>query len=78
MERTYKVTYAIDSLDTNPTIKIFDFHHEMEDWISEEVSCRVQWFVDHSPYMISEEEREQQEELEYSLVRIEEIEKVNA
>jgi len=78
MERTYKVTYAIDSLDTNPTIKIFDFHHEMEDWISEEVSCRVQWSVDHSPYSISEKELEELEELEYSLVRIEEIEKVDA
>ena len=78
MERTYKVTYAIDSLDTNPTIKIFDFHHEMDDWISEEVSCRVQWSVDHSPYSISEKELEELEELEYSLVRIEEIEKVDA
>ena len=78
MERTYKVTYAIDYWDTDPTIKIFDFHHEMEDWISEEVSCRVQWSVDHSPYSISEKELEELEELEYSLVRIEEIEKVNA
>ena len=74
----YKVTIAIDYLDTDPTIKIFDFHHEMEDWISEEVSCRVQWSVDHSPYSISEKELEELEELEYSLVRIEEIEKVNA
>ena len=78
MERTYKVTYAIDYWDTDPTIKIFDFHHEMEDWISEEISCRVQWSVDHSPYSISEKELEELEELEYSLVRIEEIEKVNA
>ena len=78
MERTYKVTYAIDYWDTDPTIKIFDFHHEMEDWISEEVSCRVQWSVDHSPYSISEKELEELEELEYSLVRIEEIEKVDA
>ena len=78
MERTYKVTYAIDYWDTDPTIKIFDFHHEMEDWIHEEVSCRVQWSVDHSPYSISEKELEELEELEYSLVRIEEIEKVNA
>jgi len=74
----WKVTYAIDSLDTDPTIKFFEFHHEMEDWISEEVSCRVQWSVDHSSYSISEKELEELEELEYSLVRIEEVEKVNA
>jgi hypothetical protein len=74
----YKVTYAIDSLDTDPTIKIFDFFDEAQDFITEEVSLRVQWFVDHSPYMISEEEREHQEEIEYTLVRLEEVEKVDA
>jgi hypothetical protein len=30
----YKVTYASDSLDPNPTIKFFNFHHAMEDWTS--------------------------------------------
>jgi hypothetical protein len=74
----YKVTYAIDYLDTDPTIKIFDFFDEAQDFITEEVSLRVQWFVDHSPYMISEEEREHQEEIEYTLVRLEEVEKVDA
>ena len=74
----YKVTIAIDYLDTDPTIKIFDFFDEAQDFISEEVEARVQWFVDHSPYMISEEEREHQEEIEYTLVRLEEVEKVNA
>ena len=69
----WKVTYAIDSLDPNPTIKIFEFHHEMEDWISEEVQHRVQWTVDHSPYSISEEELKQIEELEFSLVNIQNI-----
>jgi hypothetical protein len=74
----YKVTIAIDYLDTDPTIKIFDFFDEAQDFITEEVSLRVQWFVDHSPYMISEEEREHQEEIEYTLVRLEEVEKVDA
>ena len=73
MNRTYKVTYSIDHLDNNPTIKIFDEWYEMQDWISEEVNNRVQWTVDHSPYSISEEELEQLEEEEYSLITIKEI-----
>ncbi len=73
MNRTYKVTYSVDHLDNNPTIKIFDEWYEMQDWISEEVNNRVQWTVDHSPYSISEEELEQLEEEEYSLINIKEI-----
>ena len=73
MNRTYKVTYSIDNLDNNPTIKIFDEWYEMQDWISEEVNNRVQWTVDHSPYSISEEELKGIEEEEYSLITIQEI-----
>ena len=69
----WKVTYASDSLDPNPTIKIFDLWNELEDWINEEVQHRVQWTVDHSPYSISEEELKQIEELEFSLVNIQNI-----
>ena len=73
MNRTYKVTYSIDHLDNNQTIKIFDEWYEMQDWISEEVNNRVQWTVDHSPYSISEEELKGIEEEEYSLITIQEI-----
>lgn len=69
----WKVTYASDSLDPNPTIKIFDLWNELEDWINEEVQHRVQWTVDHSPYSISEEELEQIEEQKFSLVNIQNI-----
>jgi len=69
----WKVTYASDSLDPNPTIKIFDLWNELEDWINEEVQHRVQWTVDHSPYSISQEELKQIEELEFSLVNIQNI-----
>ena len=67
----WKVTYAIDSLDPNPTIKYFDSYDEAENWLQEEVLHRVQWTVDHSPYSISEEELSQIQELEYSLVKFE-------
>ena len=73
MERTYKVTYACDSLDPNPTIKTFDCFNEMEDWINEEVEGRVQFHVDHSSYSIDEKERESIEEQERALIRIEEL-----
>ena len=69
----YKVTYAIDSLDTNPVIKTFDEHYEMEEWIFDEVQRRMDYVVQHSPYTISEEEYREIEENEYSLVRIEKI-----
>jgi len=71
--RTYKVTYAIDHLDNNPIIKKFDDFDEMQDWISEEVNNRVQWSIDHSSYSISENERNSMEEIEYSLITIQEI-----
>jgi hypothetical protein len=52
----YKVTYASDSLDPNPTIKFFDFHHEMEELDSRgSFKTVVQWSVDHSPYSIYSE-----------------------
>lgn len=73
--KQYKVTYSIDNLDTNPIIKIFDFHNDMEDWISEEVNNRIQFTVDHSPYSISEDDRNSIEEIEYSLIKIEEVNK---
>jgi len=70
----YKVTYAIDHLDPNPTIKVFDFHHEMEDWINDEVSRRVQFSVDHSPHSINDFELQGLEQDEFSLITIEEVE----
>ena len=72
----YKVTYPCDSLDPNPTIKTFDGGNafdEMQEWVFEEVESRVQYFVEHSPYSISEKELFEQEEWEYSLVRIEQV-----
>ena len=69
----YKVTYAYDSLDTNPTIKTFDCHYEMEEWITQAVMETVDYVVQHSQYSISESELEDIMETEYSLIRIENI-----
>ena len=69
----YKVTYAIDSLDTNPTGKTFETEYEAEEWLFDEVQERISWTVEHSPFSISEEEYKEIEENEYSLVRMEKI-----
>ena len=69
----YKVTYAIDSLDTKPVIKIFESEYEAEEWLNDELQHRIDYTVQHSPYTISEEEYQEIEEYEYSLVRIEKI-----
>ena len=69
----YKVTYASDYLDSNPTIKFFDEHYEMEEWVHSEVDRRVNFTIEHCPYKLSDREIINIEESEYSLVRIEEI-----
>ena len=69
----YKVTYAIDSLDTKPVIKIFESEYEAEDWLHSEVQERMDYIVQHSPYTISEKEYQEIEENEYTLVRIEKL-----
>jgi len=69
----YKLTHACYYMDSKPEIKIFDLWDELQDYITEEIERRVQFQVEHSPYSISEEEREAIEQEEYSLVKIEEL-----
>ena len=69
----YKVTYAIDSLDSNPTIKTFEHEYEALEWLENEVQERMDYVVQHSPYTISEKEYQEIEENEYTLVRIEKL-----
>ncbi len=65
MEKTYKVTYARDYLDPNPTVKTFDEWDEMQEWITSEVERRVQ--------QVDPEDRTGQEEIEYTLLTIKEV-----
>jgi len=72
----YKVTHSIHCgawIDPNPTIEYFEFHHEMEDYVSEETQRRIDYTVEHSPFTISEEEYNEISEYEYSMVKIEEL-----
>ena len=69
----YKVTYAIDSLDTKPVIKTFDEEYEALEWLENEVQERMDYTVQHSPFTISVKEYKEIEENEYTLVRIEKL-----
>jgi len=69
----YKVTYAIDSLDTKPVIKTFDEEYEALEWLENEVQERMDYIVQHSPFSISEKEYQEIQENEYTLVRIEKL-----
>ena len=65
----YKVKYYHYEMDSKPTVKFFEFHNDMEDWISEEVQRRVDMQVMED----SDLNREHTEQYEWTLVRIEEI-----
>lgn len=69
----YRVTYAIDSLDPNPTVKTFEDEWEALDWVSDEINARASYIVEHSPYTISDEEYQHIIETEQNLTRIERI-----
>ena len=69
----YKVIYAVDYLDSNPTIKYFDDWYYMQDYVHDEIQRRIDYIVQHSSFTISEEEYKEIEEYEYSLLKIEEL-----
>lgn len=68
---TITVTYAIDTMDPNPTVETFDTMSEAQDWVADEMQRRIDWTVSHSPYPISDEELDEMRESEFALVRIE-------
>ena len=70
----YKVTYAIDSTDPNPCVEYFGTESSAYEWRNEEVERRVDFCIQHSPYSISEQEREHIVEQEMSLTKITKIE----
>ena len=69
----YKVIYPVDSLDTNPTIKIFNEEYEALEWVENEVQRRIDFIVQHSDFCLNDREYKAIEEYEYSLVTIEEF-----
>ena len=72
-EPKYKVSYYHHEMDSKPTVKFFDLHNEMEDWIHDEVQRRIDFTVQHSDFCLNDKEYKEIEEYEYSLIRIEEV-----
>lgn len=70
MERFYKVAVYADMLDTNPTITTYDTEWEAQDAAHDAIEDMTQWEVDHSPYVITEEERNHIQERNSLLVKI--------
>jgi hypothetical protein len=69
----YNVTVSVDHLDPNPSEHFFDNADQATDFVNTHVMDSVQWRVDHSSYTVSEEERNQFEEEEFQLVRMERV-----
>jgi len=69
----FKVTYAIDSLDTQPVVKLFDEEYEAIEWMNDEIQRRISYVVEHSQFSISEKKYQEIEENEHTLVRIEKL-----
>ena len=71
----YKVTYYQNTgsawIAPNPTIKYFEFYHDMEDWINEEVERRVNETIKNSFDPVSDVERVGMEEWERCHIKIE-------
>lgn len=61
------VVAASGSMDPHPDVIAFSTLWEAEDWVSDEVSRRVQHRVDHSPYTVTEEELDHWTEEETTL-----------
>tara|TARA_R100001082_G_scaffold101607_1_gene71236 strand:+ start:536 stop:751 length:216 start_codon:yes stop_codon:yes gene_type:complete len=65
-----KVTYAADSLDTNPTVKQFDSFGEGSEWLIEEMQRRIDYVVQHSQETLSKSDLLELEETEMTLMSI--------
>ena len=69
----YKVTYFLDSLDTQPVVKLFNNEFDAIEWMNDEIQRRIEYVVEHSQFSISEKEYQEIEENEHTLVRIEKL-----
>ena len=64
------VSASVDTLDPSPDVLAFADVSDAEDWVSDEVERRVQYQVDHSPYDVTEADREAMTGVEFALFTI--------
>lgn len=70
LDRVAVVIACVDAMDPNPDVIAFDTVWEAEDWVTEEVERRVQYEVDHSPYTVTDDDRQAMTENEATLITI--------
>ena len=70
MGKVWIVTASSDTLDPSPDVIAFDDESEALDWVADEVEGCVQYRVDHSPYSVTEADREAMTEVEAALLTI--------
>lgn len=70
-----KVAEYVDYLDPNPTVKVFDSRWEADEYLSERIYNRVDFEVQHTPYMVSEKEYNDLVQYESTFFNVTEIEK---
>ena len=68
--KVWIVTASSDTLDPSPDVIAFDDESEALDWVADEVEGCVQYRVDHSPYSVTEADREAMTEVEAALLTI--------
>jgi len=70
----FKVTEFADYLDPNPTVKVFDTRWEADEYLAERIHSRVEFEVQHTPYMVSEKHYNDLAEYESTFFSVKEIE----
>jgi hypothetical protein len=70
LDRVAVVVASVDVMDSHPDVIAFDTVYEAEDWVADEIERRVQHQVDHSPYTVTEDDRQAMTENESTLFTI--------
>jgi hypothetical protein len=71
---TFKVTEFVDYLDLNPDVQMFDTRWEADEYIADRIHIRVEFSVQHTPYMVSEKHYNDLVEYESTFFNVKEIE----
>ena len=70
LDRVAVVIAPVDAMDSHPDVIAFDTVYEAQEWVADEIERRVQHQVDHSPYTVTEDDRQAMTENESTLFTI--------
>ena len=70
----FKVTEFADYLDPDPAVKVFETRYEADDYLAERIHNRVEFEVQHTPYMVSEKHYDDMVQYESTFFSVKEIE----